>query len=146
MKKIALLVALLASVTLAQAEVSLVGTMDAGYSGIKAPGSATTSTSFQSGGMTTSYVGLTGNEDLGNGNRAFFEMTSFLDAGTGATKGGTTVNTFARSAFVGLSDSKYGSVTLGRQSAPSFLPTILFNAYGDSGTYGPLWQIGRAHV
>ena len=64
MKKFAVLFALLASVGLAQAEVGLVGTMDAGYSGIKAPGSTTTTTSFQSGGMTTSYVGVVGSEDL----------------------------------------------------------------------------------
>ena len=29
---------------------------------------------------------------------------------------------------------------MGRQEAPSFLPTILFNAYGDSSVYSPLWH------
>jgi predicted porin len=140
MKKFALLVALLASFSLAHADIGLVGTLDAGYSGVKAPGSTTTTTSFASGGMTTSYIGVAGHEDLGNGTKAVYELTSFLDDSTGATMGGTTVNTFARSAFVGLSDAKFGTITLGRQSNPSFLPVILFNAYGDSGTYGPLWH------
>jgi predicted porin len=90
--------------------------------------------------MTTSNIGIKASEDLGNGRKAVVELSSFLHDGTGATLGGSTVNTFARSAFVGLSDAKLGTVTLGRQSNPSFLPTILFNAYGDSSAYGPLWH------
>jgi predicted porin len=90
--------------------------------------------------MTTSFVGVKGEEKLDGSTKAIFELSSFLNDGNGATLGGSTVNTFARSSFVGLSDAKLGTLTLGRQSNPSFLPTILFNAYGDSGTYGPLWH------
>jgi len=140
MKKIAILFALLASIGLAQAQVSVFGTLDAGYTDAKAPGSNTSRTNFTSGGMTTSHVGVKGSEDLGNGSSAVFELSSFLNDGNGATLGGTTANTFARSAFVGLSNNKLGTVTLGRQINPSFLPTALFNAYGDSGAYGPLWH------
>jgi len=140
MKKFLLSIALLASVGLAQADASVFGTMDAGYNSTKAPGAASATTNFASGGMTTSYIGFKGTEDLGNGSKAVYELSSFLNAGNGATLGGTTANTFARSAFVGLSNDKLGTVTLGRQSNPSFLPTILFNAYGDSGAYGPLWH------
>jgi predicted porin len=140
MKKFAVLIALLASVGLAQAQVTVFGTMDAGYNDSKAPGSNASTTSFQSGGMTTSNIGIKGGEDLGNGTKAVFELSSFLSNGTGATLGGTTPNTFARSAFVGLENAKLGGLTMGRQSNPSFLPTILFNAYGDSGAYSPLWH------
>jgi len=139
MKKFSVLFALLASVGLAQADVGIFGTMDAGLSSTKAPGTSTATTSFTSGGMTTSNIGVKGSEDLGNGAKTVFELSSFLNEGTGATLGGSTVNTFARSAFVGLGTNA-GTVTLGRQSNPSFLPTILFNAYGDSGSYGPLWH------
>ena len=139
MKKFSVLFALLASVGLAQADVGIFGTMDAGLSSTKAPGTSTATTSFTSGGMTTSNIGVKGSEDLGNGAKTVFELSSFLNEGTGATLGGSTVNTFARSAFVGLGTNA-GTVTLGRQSNPSFLPTILFNAYGDSGAYGPLWH------
>ena len=140
MRKFAVLFALLASIGVAQADVGIFGTMDAGVSSVKAPGASTATTSFTSGGMTTSNIGIKGSEDLGNGSKAVFELSSFLNNGTGATLGGSTVNTFARSAFVGLSDAKLGTLTMGRQSNPSFLPTILFNAYGDSGSYGPLWH------
>ena len=140
MKKFAVLFALLASVGFAQAEVKMFGTMDAGFSDVKAPGSAASSTNFTSGGMTTSNLGFKGTENLGSGNRAFFELSSFLSLGNGATLGGSTANTFARSAFVGVGSDKMGSLSLGRQSNPSFLPTILFNAFGDSSAYGPLWH------
>ena len=140
MKKFAVLFALFAAVGLAQADVGIFGTMDAGLTSTKAPGAATATTGFTSGGMTTSNIGIKASEDLGNGRKAVVELSSFLSDGTGATLGGSTVNTFARSAFVGIADDKLGTVTLGRQSNPSFLPTILFNAYGDSSAYGPLWH------
>ena len=139
MKKFALLFALLAAAGIAQAEVSVFGTMDAGYGSFKAPGGTAQST-VVSGGMTTSNIGFAGKEDLGNGNTAVFELSSFVNLADGAVQGGSTVNTFTRSAFAGVSNKQYGTVTLGRQSNPSFLPTILFNAYGDSSVYGPLWR------
>jgi predicted porin len=140
MKKFALLVALLASIGLAQADVGIVGTLDGGYSSVKAPGSHDTTNGFASGGMTTSYFGVKGSEDLGGGNSAVFDLTSFVNEGNGATMGGSTVNLFARTAYVGIDSVQYGKLSLGRQNNPSFMPTILFNAYGDSGTYGPLWH------
>jgi predicted porin len=139
MKKFAILFALFAAMGAAQADVSVFGTMDAGYNSVKAPNTAAATTGFASGGMTTSYIGFKGTEDLGNGTKAIYELSSFLNAGNGAVEGGTTVNTFARSAFAGVAGG-FGQVTMGRQSNPSFLPVILFNAYGDSGTYGPLWH------
>lgn len=33
---------------------------------------------------------------------------------------------------------KFGTLTLGRAMAPSFLPTILFNPFGDSFAFSPL--------
>ena len=140
MKKIALLIALFAGIGLAQADVGLIGTMDGGYANTKAPGATVGTSSYQSGGMTTSYFGIKGSEDLGNGSKAVLELSSFLDDSNGSTKGGTTVNTFARSSFVGLTNKDLGGITMGRQPNPSFLPTILFNAYGDSGAYSPLWH------
>ena len=140
MKKFAILFALLASVGLARAEVSMFGTMDVGFSDVKAPGSTSSQTAFTSGGMTTSNIGFQGKENLGKGTSAVFELSSFVNVGNGALLGGSTVNTFARSSFVGLSNNAMGTVTLGRQINPSFLPTVLFNAYGDSSAYSPLWH------
>jgi len=97
MKKVLMAVITAAIALTASADVSVFGTMDAGYSSSKAPGAATATTSFTSGGMTTSFIGFKGAEDLGNGNKAVFELSSFLNDSNGAVQGGTTVNTFARS-------------------------------------------------
>ena len=143
MKKIALLAALLATLSIGYAadSVSVYGIMDGGISATKAVGSTTTTTSFKSGGMTTSAFGIKGTEDLGGGLSAFFDVSSFIDLGDGAVKGGgAQQNLFTRNAYVGLSDKTFGSVKMGRQNNPSFLPTILFNAYGDSSVYSPLWH------
>ena len=139
MKKVISAVFALTIAMSAMADVSVFGTMDAGYSSTKAPNAATTTTGYTSGGMTTSFIGFKGSEDLGNGSKAVFELSSFLNDSNGAVQGGSTVNTFARSAYAGLQGS-FGELTLGRQTNPTFLPVILFNAYGDSGAYSPLWH------
>jgi predicted porin len=121
------------------ADATLVGTVDAGLMSNKAPsnGSAQNTTSFQSGGMTTSYFGFEGSEDLGNGTSAVYELTTFISAADGSI---ASAELFSRSAFVGLKNNQLGQVTLGRQANPSFLPTVLFNAYADSANFGPLWH------
>ena len=78
MKKFALLFALFAGIGLAQADVGVFGTMDAGYNSTRAPGAATATTSYQSGGMTTSFFGAKGSEDLGNGSKAIFVIPPFI--------------------------------------------------------------------
>jgi predicted porin len=92
---------------------------------------------LNSGGMTTSWWGVTGTEDLGAGLKAGFALTSFFqaDAGTPGRFGGDPF--FSRDANVSLSGG-FGKVTAGRGLAPNFLPTILFNPFGDSFTFSPL--------
>ncbi len=57
------------------------------------------------------------------------------DTGTPGRFNGDTF--FARDANVSLSGG-FGTVKLGRSMAPNFLPTILFNPFGDSFTLSPL--------
>jgi predicted porin len=90
-----------------------------------------------SGGMTTSWIGFKGSEDLGNGLKAEFLLTSFLQTDTGVQGRFPGDTLFSRDAVVGLSGG-FGGVTLGRNLAPQFLPTILFNPFGDSYTFSPL--------
>ena len=91
-----------------------------------------------SGGMTTSWWGVKGTEDLGGGLKADFNLTAFFRADTG-TPGRDVPNDpfFSRDANVGLSGS-FGRVGLGRDKAPNFLPTILTNPFGDSFVISPL--------
>ncbi len=125
----------------AMADVTVFGILDAGVMNYKAPG-GTRATKFNSGGMTTSAFGVKGSEDLGDGMKANFGLSAFIDLANGSfltgTGGGNYL--FTRESWVGLSTKDMGSFTLGRDINPSFLPTILFNAYGDSTTYSPLWH------
>jgi predicted porin len=152
----------------ASAQVKLYGTVDAVLSnsntsatpGIPVPdpgfGSATPSsskTSVGSGGMTTSYWGIGGSEDMGGGLKAFFALESFFFVNSGTSFGGTTTAFsgdvhsgsysstqafFARNAYVGLESSSLGSVTAGRIVSPFFLNTVIFNPFGDSFGFSPI--------
>ncbi|QXZ08404.1 porin [Comamonas sp. Y33R10-2] len=123
----------------AQSNVQLTGLVDMYAGSLKAPGGERTA-SLGSGGMTTSWWGIKGTEDLGGGLKADFNLTAFFRPDTG-TPGrydlafGETF--FSRDANVGLSGS-FGRVGLGRGLAPNFLPTVFSNPFGDSFVISPL--------
>lgn len=75
--------------------------------------------SERSGGSTGSLFGLKGNEDLGGGLAAQFDVESGFNINNGSQFVDTSA-LFYRQAWVGLSDAKYGTVTFGRQYEPSF--------------------------
>ncbi|BCO28298.1 outer membrane porin protein 32 [Rhodoferax lithotrophicus] len=120
----------------AQSTVQLMGLVDAYAGSMRMAGDAESKSVVGSGGMTTSWWGMTGTEDLGGGMKAGFTLTSFFQTDTGAT-GRFGDPQFSRDANVSLS-SELGTLTLGRGKAPNFLPTILFNPMGDSYTFSPL--------
>lgn len=91
-----------------------------------------------SGGMSTSYWGLSGSEDLGGGLKADFKLGSYMrvDSGLPGRFNGNE-SFFSRNGYVGL-QGPFGTVRLGRDGAPNFLPAGLFNAFGDSFTFSPI--------
>jgi predicted porin len=121
----------------AQTNVTVSGLVDAYAGSVRMSGDPSGKSSVNSGGMTTSWFGFKGSEDLGGGLKANFALTSFFQADTG-TQGRFPGDTlFSRDANVGLSGS-FGAVSLGRNLAPNFLPSILFNPFGDSFAFSPL--------
>ncbi|WP_239482755.1 porin [Paraburkholderia sp. C35] len=60
--------------------------------------------------------GMKGSEDLGGGLKAIFTLESGFNVGNGQMSGSNVL--FGRSAYVGLSSEKLGSLTLGRQYDP----------------------------
>jgi general bacterial porin, GBP family len=79
----------------------------------------THSYSERSGGATGSQFGLKGNEDLGGGLSAQFDVETGFNINNGTLFADTT-SLFYRQAWVGLRDDKYGSLSMGRQYEPSF--------------------------
>lgn len=127
----------LAGAAQAQSSVQVMGTLDAYYGGKRMAGDTGRVSVLNSGGMTTSWFGFKGSEDLGGGLKANFALTSFIQVDTGAQGRFANDPFFSRDANVGLSGG-FGSVTIGRGLAPNFLPTVIFNPFGDSFTFAPL--------
>ncbi len=102
---------------------------------------------LEGGGMSTSHWGVRGNEDLGGGLTAAFELSSFLRNDSGASGRSDAlpapVNVaadpvFSRAAWVGLAHPAWGRVRLGNVTSLLFLNSIASNAFGDSTLFGPL--------
>jgi predicted porin len=92
---------------------------------------------LQSGAMTTSRWGLAGNEDLGGGLRALFDLSSFIRVDTGAAGRNDSDPFYARFSFVGLSSDSFGSIRMGRIPTATFVSEVNFGAFQDSTNLGP---------
>jgi predicted porin len=121
----------------AQTNVTVTGLVDMYAGATQFSGVADRTAVVGSGGMTTSWFGFKGSEDLGGGLRAEFALTGFFRGDTGSSGRFNGDNLFSRDANVGLAGS-FGKLQVGRGMAPNFLPTILFNPFGDSFTFSPL--------
>jgi predicted porin len=115
---------------------SVYGVLDEYLGSLRRSDQAGRTTSLNSGGLTTSFFGIRGNEDLGGGTRAFFVLESFFQV-DGGTIGRTTADPFfSRNSLIGLSNG-YGALTLGRQTNPMFVATGNFNPFGLSANLAP---------
>lgn len=113
---------------LAQSSVDMYGALDAFVGQITstaATGSVSKAEVINSGGMTTSFLGFRGSEDLGSGYKAVFALESFVRVDTGATGRNDTDPLFARASFVGI-QSPYGQFSFGRLPTPYSLATTNF--------------------
>lgn len=89
------------------------------------------------GGMTTSYWGIRGREDIGGGNAVIFSLESFFRPNTGQMGRNTTDGLFSRNAYVGLTGG-YGTVKFGEQTNPTYINQQLVNPFGSSVVFSPL--------
>lgn len=141
MKSKALVTAILAAgisgAVQAQSSVQLTGLADVYVGARKMAGDSGRAAVVNSGGMTTSWIGFRGSEDLGGGLRASFALTGFIQMDTGVPGRFPNDPFFSRDGSVSLAGS-WGAVTAGRALAPNLLPTILFNPFGDSFVFSPV--------
>ena len=131
------LLALSAQSALAQSSVTLYGLVDTSVRYLTNTNSANDNTlSMGEGVETPSRFGLKGTEDLGGGTSAIFKLENQFQAYSGKLDNSS--NTlFQRNAYVGLSNTQYGTLTLGRQQTPFF--DMMGNVY-DPMTVGDFWQ------
>lgn len=100
----------------AQSTVTLYGLVDEGlnYTNNAGHGAAL---KMSSGDVLGSRFGLKGSEDLGGGLSAIFRLENGFNASNGSLGQGGRL--FGRQAYVGLSSTQYGTLTLGRQYDPT---------------------------
>ena len=125
-------VALLGGNAMAQSTVTVYGVMDAGLLSISTvsagtgylpnTNSAGSVTQFKDGGIGASYLGFKGEEDLGSGYKATFQLQGNATTANGTmggpnSSGGT--STFNQLATVGLAGG-FGEVRMGRLVSPVF--------------------------
>ncbi|TFL10104.1 porin [Pusillimonas caeni] len=133
--------ALLASGTGAQADtsVTLHGLVDAYVGSVKYSGMSGRENSVGNGGLTTSWFGLSGEEQLKADLSAVFDLESFFRVNTGEVSRARPGDTFfSRQASVGLKGN-WGTIRLGRNTAPNFFPSLFFNPLGASFNFSPLF-------
>ncbi|MBW9104322.1 porin [Paraburkholderia phenoliruptrix] len=120
----------------AQSNVTFYGLADVFVGSVKNPGGHAAVVE-QGGGMSTSFWGLSGTENLGGGNSAFFVLESYFQPQNGSYGRYAGDSFFSRNAFVGLS-TKYGQLRAGRITTPLYLATIQFNPLFNSYTFSPM--------
>ncbi|QUN32721.1 porin (plasmid) [Cupriavidus sp. KK10] len=117
----------------------LYGLADA-YVGVTHLSGQRSATGVESGGLQTSFWGMTGSEDLGAGLKANYRLEGFFQMDTGANGRAPTDGLFSRNAYVGL-EGGFGEVRLGRLANPTFLATALFDAFSGSTKFSPLQNV-----
>jgi predicted porin len=105
-----------------------------------------TVSAVNSGGLTTSFIGFRGQEDLGGGNAAIFSLESFIRMDTGVIGRNDADPLWGRAANVGLS-TRFGRVTLGRHVTPYSLAATLFTPLKGTTSISPIFStIFRGNV
>lgn len=120
MKKQAIILAVASAVVMpamAQNSVTTYGVADTGvaYYSNQGGGSAT---AVRSGNLQTSRLGFRGNEDLGGGLSAVFNLEMGIVMDTGATSSATQL--WNRQSWVGIASTTAGRLTLGVQTSPVY--------------------------
>jgi predicted porin len=140
LKKICRVAAAIAPVVMsthahAQSSVQLYGIVDswAGYQRIPGKSGAL---EVGGGGLSTSFWGFGGQEDLGGGYRTVFAVEGFFRPQSGQYGAYNGDAFFSRNAYVGLA-SRIGTVTLGQQSSLLYLQSARFNPFYASFTFSP---------
>lgn len=104
-------------------------------------------TSIESGGLSGSRLGFKGAEDLGGGLKTIFQLEMGINADNGSSGQGGLA--FGRQAYVGLSSSELGTLTLGRQYNPQFNVLDTFDPFatgaGSAASSGIVTTVARAN-
>lgn len=128
---------LLSANAFAQQAVEIYGLIGAYVGSVKRSGEPQGATQLNGGGLTTSYLGFRGNEDLGGGTHAIWSIESFFRPDTGDQGRNATDPFWSRNAWVGI-EGDFGKLTLGRQTNPMYMSMLQLSPFGTSVVFSPL--------
>lgn len=128
-KKTAVAAAALLAAFAAQAQVTLYGNVDLSVGRFELPFGDDT-TAVESGIMKESFLGFRGEEDLGAGLKAYFQLETAIGADTGLADGPF----WGRTSVIGLAGS-FGTVTLGNARTLNFLANQAYNPFDATGLF-----------
>ncbi|ALS60010.1 MULTISPECIES: porin [Pandoraea] len=126
--------AALASQAHAQSNVTIYGIVDAGVEYVNHASDNGGAARAVSGGKNTSRFGFKGSEDLGNDLKAVFQLESGINLVNGQFDDGPGA-IFDRRATVGLSQKKWGQVTIGRTFTTTYDYMLQFDPMGYAPNY-----------
>lgn len=131
----------------AQSSMTLYGIIDAGFTYVSNQG-GNHLYEFQDGDNFGNRFGLKGSEDLGGGMKAIFTLENGFSLGTGALRNNGAL--FGRQAFVGISSTHYGTLTMGNQYdfVADYLTPFNLNGYASvyAGHMGDLDRISEVEL
>lgn len=117
--------ALVSGMAAAQSAVTIYGNVDLGVLTKNHASAGTSSTTLANGGISPSFWGFRGSEDLGDDLKANFNLEGHFAPDTGTLVGGANLGgngaLFRRQSNIGLSSANFGTVTLGNQYGPAVL-------------------------
>lgn len=127
------LLAALPMAVLAQSSVTISGVMDAGVSHVSNQGGKSNLRADNGIGV-PNILFIKGQEDLGGGMAAIFQLESQFNLSTGASLPGNNL-IFGRQALVGLRDQRWGTLSAGNQY--EFMhDALMFGGFDSALTYG----------
>ena len=100
----------------ANSSITIYGRVDTSYIYQSNRGAAGPQNVIGSGAFQPSQFGIKGSEDLGDGLKALFGLETTILSDTGALASSSRL--FDRTAIVGLSSTRWGTLTIGRQVTP----------------------------
>jgi predicted porin len=121
----------------AQSSIEVYGLVGAYAGKMKRSGDAASVTQVNGGGLTTSFLGFRGKEDLGGDLKAIFSLESFFRPDTGEQGRSGADPLFSRNAWVGL-EGGWGRLTVGRQTNPAYAAMLQLSPFGTSVVFSPL--------